>query len=276
MRRLTSLPRHLCWLICMFISYQMMALEAPSDHAEIDTLFHRWESSLPAPVSYEDNGLCSASKCPNHPVYSASFLTISMANRVPVRQDSDLTALLKWAKHSDACIRAIALGVIVKRIGFDQNEFVIGMEDPECKAYHHIMVLLTQYLHNKKVNYDNALFDGMFVIVKPNDVSALVSGKWEEVVTADSRLREQLTFDEPNFLLETLTSSNGQWLSEHQLKSKVEAVEITNEQQLLITFSHYVSPGKKMTFLLWPLSQDIMWLRHSTKFGAWKKFHRAK
>lgn len=268
--------RYLCWFICMFISSQMMAVEAPTNHTEIDELFHRWESVLPEPGAYEDNGLCSGTKCPNHPVHSAGFLTISIANRVPVRKDSDLLALVKWAKHSDACIRAIAIGAIVKRIGFDRDEWVIGMEDPECEVYHHIMVALAQYLRLGKTDYDDSLFKGMFVSLGPDDANAFASGKWEEEAPLDYKWRGRLKFDGTSLLMEYLTNFKGQWLSDSQIIYKVETTETTTDQQLLITVSQQISPSKKVSFLIWPVSKEVMWFKPSNKFGTWKKFRRAE
>jgi hypothetical protein len=262
------------WFICP--ASHLWTQEAPASHAEIDALFHRWESVLPEPVTIGDvNGISPGVKCPNHEHNTYGFLT-SIATQVPIRKDSDLAALVKWTKHADACIRHIAIETIVKGIGFDRNELTISMSEPEDQMYHQIMVALAQDLRHKKVNYDNALFDGMFVTLEPDDVSAIVSGKWEEEVPPDYKWRERLKFDGTSFQMEILTKSKGQWLTDHEMINKVEATDITTEQQMLITVSQQISPGKKVAFLIWPVSKDVMWFKRSNQFGTWKKFRRTK
>lgn len=221
------------------------------------------------------NGVSPKEVCPNHSRNTYGFLN-NIATQVPVQEDSDLVTLVKWSRHSDSCIRQIALNAVVQGIGFDRDNLVVpSMNDLEDYHYHHIMVALAQHLHLKKVNYDQSLFEGMFVTVSPEDARAFATGKWEEDDSPGLNWRVAVEFRSGEFVRSHLTKSDGQWKSEHRTTDKIDEIKITTDQQLLITISHQASPDKKSAYMLWPVTKDIMWFKLSSSW-TWEKFRRVK
>lgn len=258
------------------LTVDLLAANLPSSHPAIDALFQRWEKTLPEPTTISEmNGISPKDVCPNHSHNTYGFLNV-IAAQVPVRVDSDLAALVKWSRHSDSCIRQIALNAVVQGIGFDRDNLVVpSMNDLEDYHYHHIMVALAQYLRLKKVNYDQSLFDGMFVTVSPEDAHAFATAKWEEDDSPGLNWRVAVEFRPGEFVMSHLTKSDGQWKSEHRTTAKIDGVKITTDQQLMITVSNQTSPDKKNAYMLWPISKDIMWFKLSSSW-TWDKFHRVK
>ncbi|MBN8421174.1 MAG: hypothetical protein J0L73_19820 [Verrucomicrobia bacterium] len=258
------------------ISLQLLAADAPEKRNVIDSLFQRWEKTLPEPTTISEmNGMSPRDTCAQHDSRTYGFLGV-IANQVPIREASDLTALVPWSRHDDLCIRQIALDAIVKSIEFDRDELVVpSMHDLEDYHYHHIMVALGQYLRQNKVSYDGALFDGMYVTIGPDDVAAFASGRWEQEDKPSLNFRDCVEFSGTDLVMGIMDKNEGQWRIKHRGTSKVDSIKITPDQQMLISTSNQVSPDKKITQMLWPVAKDIMWFKQQGSWN-WTKFRRAK
>lgn len=258
------------------ISLPLLAADAPAKRDVIDSLFQRWEKKLPEPTTISEmNGMSPRDICPHHGSNTYVFLSI-IANQVPIREASDLTALVPWSRHGDLCLRQIALDAIIKSIEFDRDQLVVpGMHDLEDHHYHHIMVALEQYLRQNKVNYDKSLFDGMFVTIGPDDAAAFASGRWEQEDDPGLNIREFVEFGGTNIVTGIMDKSEGQWHIKRRHTTKVESIEITTDQQMLISTSNQVSSDKKITQMIWPVAKDIMWFKKQGSWN-WEKFRRAK
>lgn len=102
---------------------------------EIDTLFRAWEKKLPEPDTMsESNGF--STECERHGGVTYNLLAAT-AKKLPVRRESDVAALVPWARSGDACIRQIAVDAIVAKIN-EQAQFVVTgewMVESDSKGY---------------------------------------------------------------------------------------------------------------------------------------------
>lgn len=107
----------------------------------------------------ESNGFTMVCKRHGDATYT---LLQATAQKLPVRRDSDVAALVPWARSGDDCIRQIALDAIVAKIGYAHNRLSVpGMHDPEHNHFHSILVSTKAYLGVP--GYDKRIFEGALI-----------------------------------------------------------------------------------------------------------------
>lgn len=113
----------------------------------------------------ESNGFTMVCKRHGDATYT---LLQATAQKLPVRRDSDVAALVPWARSGDDCIR-IVLDAIVAKIGYAHNRLSVpGMHDPE--HYHfHFIVSTKAYLDARVPGYDKRIFEGALIDFSPKD-----------------------------------------------------------------------------------------------------------
>lgn len=249
----------------------------------IDDTFRAFETKLPeAATLSEQNGAtipCGGDR------WATFTLLHSTAKKVHIERDDDLVTVARWARHRDACIRQIALQVILPRIGYDTNQLAVpSMHDPEHYEYHDIFVALKSYLDRKHVTYDANVFDGLMVDVKAGDFATLVHGKWVEEIE-NKGFQEFLDIDrEESRVTSKHLPPDPKWPDNTQT-TKIKNVTTTERGQFVLTGAWNVesnSAGYKgpknepaqFVYSFWPVKPGVMWFKNG-ETAYWIKMKKA-
>jgi hypothetical protein len=209
----------------------------------------------------------------------------TLARRAPVADPSDLVDLVPWMRHTDRCVRHVALWTVQRALQFDQalvNR--ASVQDPEDKDYHAIFFTLKRYLRDNKVNHNPAIFDGMYLTVYKYEFPSIVHGRW----TQDRGLYGyDLEVDRD---LVTLTRGSGSSISGDLPTpvTRIKDVVVNDLGQFVVTAVHpnneviYRRPDgdswreyKTLYYQIWPTGDDVLWLREARGSLQWTKFRRA-
>ncbi|MFO0566330.1 MAG: hypothetical protein U0263_11745 [Polyangiaceae bacterium] len=251
----------------------------------IDVLFQGYEAKLPTPATLsEGNG--SAMRCPRHD-HATYTLLRATADKLPIPNDAALLDLVPWARHTDACIRQIALYAIVSKIGFERNRLVIpSMHEPEHHLYHQIFVAFVGYLEQKHVAFAPSLFEGMMLDVKEADYAPLLQGAWEEDIGSGKNFRAFVKIDGKRLAVTSHEMHDDPAWPDHTMTSEIKEARVNAEKQFVVTGLWRVESnakgyeGKKVepsdvTYAFWPVSRDIVWFDEGRP-NNWVKLLRAK
>ncbi len=152
---------------------------APTPTSAIDDTFRRLERGLPpADTLSEQNG---ASTMCAHGGGSTYTHLRALGTKVPIANAADLPRLIKWARHSDLCIREIAIHALLPKIGYNENQLAIPwMHGPEHYEFHDILAASRAYFDAKHIAYDAKIFDGLLLAPNAHDFHAHFDGHWTE------------------------------------------------------------------------------------------------
>ncbi len=241
------------------------------------------EQALPEPASLSQSNGASL-ECPHHGGATYNLLE-AIANDLPITDDDDLVTLAAWARHTDVCLRQIALSAVVSKIGFDRNELVLPhMHEPEHYVSHQIFVALAGYLDRSGVTYDRGVFAGLHLAPQVGDFAELVHGTWDEVGNPkelgfidEVRVGEEIRVTTRN------TEPDPAW-PDHTWTTGIGEVTVNAQQQFVIAgewsresnANGYVGPEQRpspFVFKFWPVADGVVWYLGAS--GAyWKQLQR--
>lgn len=263
------------------------SLQDTARPSSVDAVFQRYRQKLPkATTLSEQNG--ATIQCDRHGWATLTLLSTSAA-KVPITEDRDLVALVPWLRDKDKCIRQIALEVLIPKIGFDRNLLVIpNMFDPEHVLYHEIFVAFKTYLDAKKVTYDPAIFDGLFLTVSQSDFPALLYGQWAEDTEGRKLSFEQSLDVDAQFLKAMQREMHGdpKWPMQ-TWTTKIKDVRVTERGQFVVTgawdvestANGYQGPKhepSQFVYTFWMVKTGVVWLSEQHTPGSWRKFRKGR
>jgi len=281
------MPRTFPTCLAVFTSYALLVPSGaaraggPPPPSAIDATFERYVQQLPAPVDLSDsNGISTECKPGQYATYN---LLASAGAKLPVHGDADLPVLVKWARHSDLCIRQIALEALVPKIGFDRNKLVVpSMHDPEHYLFHDILATAKAYFDAKHVAYDPRLFDGLMISPHVGEFHARFDGTWiedapgkgfQEVVEITNDQVRVTTKDvpaDPSWPDDTQTTEikdiaidDGQYVVTGRWSAESNAAGYRGDKQV---------PGQ-FVFRFWAIGEHLMWAKTGNS-PYWNKFRR--
>lgn len=236
---------------------------------EIDSLFREWEKKLPRPETMsESNGFTMICKRHGDATYN---LLQATAQKLPVRRDSDVAALVPWARSGDDCIRQIALDAIIAKIGYAQNRLSIpGMHDPEHYHFHSILVSTKAYLDARVPGYDKKIFEGALIELSPKDFS-LLHGKWKDSEARTKNFYPVVEIGPEKVRVTTKEKEPDPKFPDSTFTIKIKEVSVNDQAQFVVTGSPSQTAGRKYSF--WPVSRGIVWFNNGLirGHGRWEK-----
>jgi hypothetical protein len=257
-------------------------VEAPPNGAAIDAQFTAWLAALPPPASLsEANGastLCSAGR-------GATFGQLdALGKAVPVSDDADLPALVKWTNHADPCLRHIAMAAILAHVPFDRNMLVIpSMDEPDHHLHHWILKTLLSYLDDKRVQYAPSTFAGMHLDPIAANWVMLLGGGWKEDEADPKNFYGALAISRDEIAFTTREVHHDAAFPDHTLRFHVEGVHTNTKGQIVVdsdasTESNadgYQGPRQdiRATLVFWPIRDRIVWFDQGR--GSWAKMLKA-
>lgn len=258
-------------------------VEPPPNGAAIDALFEQWGEKLPPPRDLsEGNGF--SQRCLK--TRGATFGLLDRLGRsVPVTDDADLPALVKWANHADPCLRHIADAAILARVPFDKNNLVVpSMDEPDHWLHHWILKTLKAYLDDKKVNYAASTFAGMHLDPVAANWMMLLGGDWKEDETDPKNFYGSLVIAKDEISFKTREVHADPAFPDHTLRFHVEGVHTNAKGQFVVdsdastesTAKGYQGEKQavRTTLVFWPISDRIVWFDQGR--NSWVKMLKAE
>lgn len=250
----------------------------------IDTVFKAWAVTLPEPKSLADsNGM--GFSCPNHQGGTTLTNLSTIAKTVPITTDAELVQLVPWARHTDACLRHIAIEAILAHLpSYARNSLSVPpMHDPEHFQFHDIMVALTQHLDSKKIAWNPRVFEGLLVKTTLADFATLAHGKWVEEIGPQKGFQEFVTLDAKTVAVMSRHLPKDPKWPDHTWTSAVKTV--TRDARGIFTLTCDWSQesnadgyqGDKQvpaqfSYSIWPVAPGIVWFREGERY--WIKLKR--
>lgn len=252
---------------------------------KIDEYFQPMVETLPKPATLsEGNG--ASNKCDKHG-YVTYTLLYAASQKVPLSTDADLVDLVPWLRHSDQCLRQIALDALVPKIGFDRNRLSIpNMHEVDNHLYHQLLVALVAYLDKKHVAYPRDLFAGMYLDVKDTDFAPFFEGKWEEEANPHKNFRAFVTLEGKRLVVTSHKVEDDPKWPDHTQTSEINPAKVNDQKQFEITGAWRQESNSKgyqgqkvtpsdTTYRFWPISKDMVWFDEG-RDNNWIKLLRAK
>lgn len=258
-------------------------IEAPPNGAAIDALFEQWGNELPPPATLsEGNGF--SIRCLK--TRGATFGHLdTLGKKVPVSDDADLAALVKWASHADPCLRHIADAAILARVPFDRNNLVVpSMDEPDHWLHHWILKTLKSYLDDKSVHYAPSIFAGMHLDPVATNWMLLLGGDWKEDETEPKNFFGSLTITKDEIAFKTREVHQDPDFPDHTLRFHVEGVHTNAKGQIVVdsdastesTAKGYQGPRQaiRTTLVFWPIADRTVWFDQGR--NSWVKMLKAE
>ncbi len=244
-------------------------------------MFRGFEHALPPAQSFsEQNG--ASTDCQHGGGSTYSHLR-ALGNKVPIASAAELPQLIKWARHSDLCIREIALYALIPKIGYDENLLAIpSMHDPEHYEFHDILAASRAYFDAKHIAYDAKAFDGLMLEPSAHEFHTHFAGHWTEdaggkgfqefiELTADQiRVTTKHIPVDPKWpdstettLIKNVAVDHGQYL-------------VTGAWSVESNAAGYQGPRMvpaQFEYRFWQVSDDIVWFKNGNS-PYWNKFRR--
>ncbi len=256
-------------------------IEAPPNGAAIDALFARWLEALLPPASLaESNG--ASTSCGGG--RGATFGQLdALGKTVPISDDADLPALVRWSNHADACLRHIATAAILARVPFDRNSLVIPwMDEPEHHLHHWILKALKAYLDDKRVSYAPSTFSGMHLDPVASNWVLLLGGDWKEDETDPKNFFGAVAISRDEIAFTTREVHQDPSFPDHTLRFHVEGVHTNTKGQIVVDSDASTESTAKgfqgarqeirTTLVFWPVHDRIVWFDQGR--GGWVKMRK--
>lgn len=260
------------------------AVAQPKSKAAIDTLFRSWAVKLPEAATLSEQNGMSLIECDGKPGATYTLLEATAA-KVKVTSDAELISLVPWAKHHNACLRHIAIEVIINRIGFDRNSLSApGMHEVEDHHFHDIMVSLKRFLDEKKVAIPAGTFEGMFVSLSQPEATALLRGAWVEH-SEGKGVQDIVTFTGETIAVTTKNLPTDAKHPDHTWTTMVDRVTVNDRAQVAVTGLWNVESngagwkGEKVqpsqfVYTFWPVAPGVVWFKNGAS-AYWELLRKA-
>ena len=227
----------------------------------IDALFAQFAQQLPAPATLSEQNGVTGECSHGGATYSLLF---AASQKVPVATDADLRQVLPWARHSDPCIRQIAMDVLVTKLGYDRNNLSIpDMHDPTHYQFHAIHAALKTRFDQQRIAYSTGDFGELVFVVEPTRAVEYLVGAWTETVDANAGAQTLLAVTPQ---ASTLTSRHLPVDARF-----ADRVHTATFKGLAFVDGHFVAKGEPVQ-QFWPVTQNIMWYRALSPY--WIKLRR--
>lgn len=265
--------------LCLVLASQCALAGAPRD---LDALFRSWARALPEPADLsQQNGM--SLRCGSRSV----TLTLLQATAEKVKRptDAELVTALRWAKHPDACLRQIAVELIVTAIAFDRNALSVpGMSDPEHTVFHAVVLALARFLEARQAAIPRGTFDGLFVSLSPEDAVKALEGTWVE--EAEGKGFQDVVKLGPETIVVTRKHlPRDAKFPDDTWTTALDALTVTPDVQVVVTgrwneesnsagFKGSRVVPSQFRYTFWPTAPDVAWFK--TNGMSWEKLRRRR
>lgn len=237
------------------------SIQSSAGAGRIDALFTQFAQKLPEPATLSEQNGATGECTRGGATYSLLYAT---SQKIPVATDAELRQVLPWARHTDPCIRQIAIDVLVTKLAYDRNDLSIpDMHDPAHYQFHAIHAALKARFDRKRIAYSPNDFGELVFVVEPTRAVEYLVGAWTEDVDATAGAQTQLAITPQ---ASTLTS--------HHLPADARFADMVHTvtfKGLVIVDGHFVAKGDPAQ-QFWPVRQNIMWYRALSPY--WIKLRR--
>lgn len=246
---------------------------------ELDATFRGFEHDLPPATTLSEENGASIADCGAFGSVTYTRLQ-GIATRSAPRDEAALPALVKWARHPNACLRAIAIEMLLPKIGYDRNALSApGMHDPEHYHFHDIMVTLQAYLAKKQIAYDARIFDGLELGVTEKDFATLIRGTWAETNIERKNYYAVVQSDGTELRVTAKHTKPDPKTPDHTWTTKIKTVTMNDRRQLTVTGAWSVESDSKgyqgqklepsqVSYAFWPVAPGIVWFKDGS---YWEK-----
>lgn len=234
---------------------------APAGAGSIDALFTQFAQQLPAPATLSEQNGATGECTRGGATYSLLYAT---SQKIPVAADAELRQVLPWARHTDPCIRQIAIDVLVTKLAYNRNNLSIpAMHEPGNYQFHAIHAALKARFDSQRIAYTAGDFGELVFVVEPARAIEYLVGAWTEDVDASAGAQTQLAV--------TAQGSTLNWRHLPVDAKFSDMVHTATFKGLVLTDGHFVAKGDPAQ-QFWPVTQNIMWYRALSPY--WIKLRR--
>lgn len=247
----------------------------PTAHSKqaIDDLFRGYETKLPPPEGLgEQNG--PFVECHGDRGTTITHLR-GIGTRVPIDGDSDVAALVRWARHRDRCVLQIAIYALIGKVGYPTDSLWAELDDEHFQV-HDVLISVKGYLDGRRYNCDPNIFDGLHLAPTEGDFARVVNGTWNQEKTPSDSGRTTLiiTNDE---VRESYKRAPPDGTQHDVIRAKIDAVSLGDRRQYVVPVSGQVlqtaQGPKPIVYELWPVKDGVMWYRNNFT-GSWTKMRK--
>lgn len=234
---------------------------ASAGAGSIDELFTQFAQQLPAPATLSEQNGATGECTRGGATYSLLYAT---SQKIPVATDAELRQVLPWARHTDPCIRQIAIDVLVTKLAYDRNNLSIpDMHDSAHYQFHAIHQMLKARFDSQRISYTAGDFGELVFVVEPARAIEYLVGAWVEDVDANAGAQTHLAV--------TAQASTLTWRHLPVDAKFSDMVHTATFKGLVLTDGHFVAKGDPAQ-QFWPVTQNIMWYRALSPY--WRKLRR--
>lgn len=246
----------------------------------IDELFRGFVKELPAPATLSEQNGMGMAECDGKPAPTYNLLRATAA-KLPVKTDVDVMSLVPWARHTNPCIRQIAIEALIEKIGFDRNALSApGMHDVEDHHFHDIMVSVKRFLDARKVTIPPEVFAGLQVAPSEKDFGLLLRGSWVEEIDGKG-FQDFVEISDAELRVTSKHLPTDAAHPDHTWTTGITAVTMNERGQFVVTGAWGVESNSKgyrgkrtepspFIYRFWPVAPGVVWFKNG-EHAYWEK-----